>query len=211
MAMDSRDTGRAESSRGRGGACGGRAPTGPCWRCVGLGVVAGFVMTVGTQVMVAVTGTDAFCGGACHSMQWVAQEHNESVHGANRTGVRAGCHDCHIPQHYPELLWYKAKAGTKDIIGEMRGVISTEEKFKKERLRMAQHGLGGIQGQQLPQLPHLPRVHARSRWRSRRTSCRPMHQQVLEGKATCIDCHKGVGARRAGRVMLETDRKLCYS
>jgi nitrate/TMAO reductase-like tetraheme cytochrome c subunit len=20
-----------------------------------------------------------------------------------------------------------------------------------------------------------------------------MHQQVLEGKATCIDCHKGVG------------------
>jgi len=21
----------------------------------------------------------------------------------------------------------------------------------------------------------------------------PMHQQVLEGKATCIDCHKGVG------------------
>ena len=22
---------------------------------------------------------------------------------------------------------------------------------------------------------------------------RPMHQQVIEGKATCIDCHKGVG------------------
>jgi cytochrome c-type protein NapC len=37
-------------------------------------------------------------------MQWVAKE---SVHGANRTGVRATCHDCHIPGEYPELLWYK--------------------------------------------------------------------------------------------------------
>src|SRR5262245_39220851 len=104
---------------------------------VGLGVAVGFVATAGTQVMVAVTGTDAFCGGACHSMQWVAKEHKESVHGLNRTGVVAACHDCHIPKNYPELLWYKAKAGTKDIIGEMRGVISTEELFKKERLRMA--------------------------------------------------------------------------
>ena len=31
--------------------------------------------SIGTQVMVAVTGTNAFCGGACHSMQWVAQEY----------------------------------------------------------------------------------------------------------------------------------------
>ncbi|MGH8641836.1 MAG: hypothetical protein ACRET6_08985 [Burkholderiales bacterium] len=28
----------------------------------------GFAATVGTQVMVARTGTDAFCGNACHSM-----------------------------------------------------------------------------------------------------------------------------------------------
>src|SRR5262245_48084027 len=102
-----------------------------------LGIAIGFAATVGTQVMVKVTGTDAFCSGACHSMQWVAKEHRESVHGANRTGVRAHCHDCHIPEHYPEVLWYKAKAGIKDAIGEMRGVIATEDAFKKERLRMA--------------------------------------------------------------------------
>src|SRR5689334_19288228 len=89
-----------------------------------VGVVIGFVMTVGTQVMVAVTGTDAFCSGACHSMQWVAQEHKASVHGVNRTGVAAECHDCHIPHAYPQILWYKAKAGIKDAIGEMRGVIA---------------------------------------------------------------------------------------
>ena len=102
---------------------------------VGLLIGAGGV--VATQVMVAATGTNEFCGGACHSMQWVAQEYKQSGHYANSTGVRANCHDCHIPNRYPALLWYKAKAGIKDAIGEMSGVISTQERFKKERLRMA--------------------------------------------------------------------------
>jgi nitrate/TMAO reductase-like tetraheme cytochrome c subunit len=64
-----------------------------------IGIVIGFVATAGTQVMVAVTGTDNFCGGACHSMQWVAKEHAASVHMMNRTGVKASCHDCHIPHN----------------------------------------------------------------------------------------------------------------
>ena len=101
------------------------------------GMLIGAGAVIATQVMVAVTGTDQFCGGACHSMQWVAKEHKQSVHFANRTGVQAGCHDCHIPRAYPEVLWYKTKAGIRDVIQEARGVISTEEKFKKERLRLA--------------------------------------------------------------------------
>jgi cytochrome c-type protein NapC len=157
-----------------------------------LGIVIGFLATAGTQVMVAVTGTDKFCGGACHSMQWVAQEHKQSVHGVNRTGVVAACHDCHIPHQYPHLLWYKAKAGVKDVIGEMRGVISTEEKFKKERLRMAKHVWDEYRDNNSRNCRHCheltPEVLTKQK-----DFVRPMHQQVLEGKATCIDCHKGVG------------------
>ena len=41
---------------------------------VTLGLVVGAIATIGTQVMVHVTGTDEFCGAACHSMQWVAKE-----------------------------------------------------------------------------------------------------------------------------------------
>ena len=78
-----------------------------------IGAVVGFVATAGTQVMVELTGTDAFCGGACHSMQWVAKEHAASGHHVNRTGVTAGCHDCHIPHSYPAVLLYKTKAGIK--------------------------------------------------------------------------------------------------
>ena len=120
--------------------------------------MVGAIAIIGTQVMVHVTGTDEFCGAACHSMQWVAKEHRESIHGATRTGMRATCHDCHIPREYPELLWYKAVAGTKDVIGEMRGIISTEEKFRAERKRMAGAGVGRIQGQRFARVPRLPRV-----------------------------------------------------
>ncbi|HEX2830493.1 MAG TPA: NapC/NirT family cytochrome c [Burkholderiales bacterium] len=156
-----------------------------------LGIAIGFAMTVGTQVMVAATGTDAFCSTACHSMQWVAAEHRVSVHGANRTGVAARCHDCHIPHEYPHLLWYKAKAGIKDAIGEMRGVIATEELFKKERLRMAKAVWAEFEANDSANCrtchQFTPDV-----LKKQKDFVQPMHQQVLEGKATCIQCHKGV-------------------
>ena len=157
-----------------------------------LGFVIGAIAIIGTQVMVHVTGTDEFCGAACHSMQWVAKEHRESLHGANRTGMRATCHDCHIPREYPELLWYKAVAGTRDVIGEIRGIISTEEKFNAERMHMAAQvwteykandsracrGCHQFSQQMLAKQPEIVRA---------------IHAPVHEGNATCIDCHKGVG------------------
>jgi nitrate/TMAO reductase-like tetraheme cytochrome c subunit len=159
---------------------------------VALGFVVGAVAIIGTQVMVHVTGTDEFCGAACHSMQWVAKEHRESIHGANGTGVRATCHDCHIPRDYLELLWYKAAAGTRDVIGEIRGIISTEEKFKNERMQMAAQvwteyktndsracrGCHAFSKDVLAKQPEM---------------LQQLHAPVLEGKATCIDCHKGAG------------------
>ena len=158
---------------------------------VGLGLVAGVVATAGTQVMVAVTGTNEFCGGACHSMQWVAREHRESVHNVNRTGVRAGCHDCHIPHAYPEVLWYKTRAGIKDVVQELRGVISTEEKFKKERLRMAKSVWEEYKANDSRACRTCHQFSAEI-VAKQKDFVKPMHAQVLEGKATCIDCHKGI-------------------
>src|SRR4051812_46791891 len=156
-----------------------------------IGVVIGSAAIIGTQVMVKVTGTNEFCSTACHSMQWVAAEWRKSGHAVNRTGVTAGCHDCHIPHSYPQLLIYKTKAGIKDAIGEMRGVIDTEEKFKKERLRMAKSvwaeyketGSANCRG-----------CHAFSKdvLAKQKDFVQPMHEQVLAGTATCIDCHKGI-------------------
>jgi nitrate/TMAO reductase-like tetraheme cytochrome c subunit len=159
---------------------------------VALGAVFGALAIIGTQVMVHATGTDKFCGAACHSMQWVAKEHRDSIHGVNKTGVSASCHDCHIPREYPELLWYKAVAGTRDVIGEIRGIISTEELFKKERMRMAEH----VWTEYKANDPRACRgCHAFSKdvLAKQPEMVQEMHAPVLEGKATCIDCHKGVG------------------
>jgi nitrate/TMAO reductase-like tetraheme cytochrome c subunit len=159
---------------------------------VTLGFVIGAIAIIGTQVMVHVTGTDEFCGATCHSMQWVAKEHRESIHGANRTGVRATCHDCHIPKEYPQLLWYKAKAGTKDIIGEIRGIISTEEKFNKERMHMATEVWTEYKANDSRACRGCHQF-SQAVLAKQDEALREIHAPVLEGKATCIECHKGVG------------------
>jgi nitrate/TMAO reductase-like tetraheme cytochrome c subunit len=157
-----------------------------------LGFAIGAIAIIGTQVMVHVTGTDEFCGAACHSMQWVAREHRESIHGANPTGVRATCHDCHIPREYPELLWYKAVAGTKDVIGEIRGIISTEEKFKTERMHMAAQVWTEYKGNDSRACRGCHQF-SQEVLAKQQELVRPIHAPVLDGLATCIDCHKGVG------------------
>ena len=159
---------------------------------VALGLVVGATAVIGTQVMVHVTGTDEFCGAACHSMQWVAKEHQQGIHGATRTGMRATCHDCHIPREYPELLWYKAVAGTKDVIGELRGIISTEEKFEQQRRRMAEHVWAEYKAKD-SRACRACHEFSRDVLAQQEELVRSIHAPVLEGKATCIDCHKGVG------------------
>jgi len=164
----------------------------PLLALVGLGLVVGAGAVIGTQVMVHVTGTDEFCGTACHSMQWVAKEHSESIHGANGSGVRATCHDCHIPRQYPELLWYKAVAGTKDAIGEVRGIISTQEKFDQERRRMAAEVWTEYKANDSRACRSCHQF-SREVLAKQQEMVQPIHAPVVEGKATCIDCHKGVG------------------
>ena len=156
-----------------------------------VGLIIGAGGVIATQVMVAATGTNEFCSGACHSMQWVAQEYRQSGHAINRTGVSAGCHDCHIPHDYPDLLWYKAKAGIKDAIGEARGVISTEEKFKKERLRMAKSVWAEFKANDSENCQHC-HVFSKEIVAKQKDFVRPMHEQVLAKAATCVDCHKGI-------------------
>ena len=156
-----------------------------------LGIMIGFVATSGTQVMVYVTGTDKFCGTSCHSMQWVAKEHAASGHHVNRTGVQAGCHDCHVPKDYPYLLWYKAKAGTKDTLSELQGVINTEDKFKRARLEMAKHVWAEFKENNSQACRNCHQFSGPV-LEKQKEFVRPMHYQVLEGKATCIDCHKGI-------------------
>jgi len=124
-------------------------------------------------------------------MQWVAQEYRQSRHDANGTGIRAGCHDCHIPDRYPELHWYKAQAGIRDVIQEARGVTSTEEKFKQGWLRLAKSVWAEFKANNSENCQHCHQFNA-DVVAKQKEFVRPMHQQFLAKAATCIHCHKGV-------------------
>ena len=157
-----------------------------------IGLVIGAFGVIATQVAVHLTGTDEFCGTACHShAQFVFPEHQQSIHYNNRTGVRAMCHDCHIPHDYPALLFYKAKAGAKDVWGEMTGVISTEEKFKKERPRMAKEVWAEYKENNSERCRTCHNF-TKEVVAKQDEAKRGMHEQFLAGQATCIDCHQGI-------------------
>jgi nitrate/TMAO reductase-like tetraheme cytochrome c subunit len=157
-----------------------------------IGGIAGAVSVIGTQVAVAVTGTDQFCGSTCHShAKFVYPEYKESMHYTNRTGVRASCSDCHVPHSYPAKLIYKAKAGITDAIAEARGVISTQEKFDKERWRMANHVWDEMRANNSANCRSCHNPEAMNPAKQSEDAVK-QHKKFAAGKATCIDCHTGV-------------------
>ena len=109
-----------------------------------IGIVTGAVMMVVPVEFVLVTGSNDFCGTRCHSMEPALQSYLRGPHASNASGVPATCSDCHIPyesQHanavqFAQLLWFKALAGGKDAIAELRGTLSTPEKWQAEAPRL---------------------------------------------------------------------------
>ena len=157
-----------------------------------VGLVIGAVSVVGTQVAVAITGSDEFCGNACHShAKFVYPEHKLSGHYTNRTGVRATCSDCHVPHSYPAKLIYKARAGITDAYAEMRGVISTQEKFDKERWRLANIVWDEMRENNSANCRSCHDPAAMNPAKQSEDAVK-QHKKFAAGKATCIDCHIGV-------------------
>jgi nitrate/TMAO reductase-like tetraheme cytochrome c subunit len=157
-----------------------------------IGIVIGAGGVIGTDVMVKATGTVDFCGGACHSMKaFTLPEYKESVHYANNSGVRASCSDCHVPHRYPGKLWYKAKAGIRDMIQEWRGVIATAELYEKERWRLANHVWDEMKANDSANCRYCHLINADTVAKQKSTA-QKMHKMVLEKKGTCVDCHKGI-------------------
>ena len=157
-----------------------------------VGLVIGAASVIGTQVAFAVTGSDEFCGTACHSHEkFVYPEHKLSAHYSNRSGVRPSCTDCHVPHSYPAKLIYKARVGVTDALAEMRGTIATQEKFDKERWRLA-----NIVWDEMKEnnSANCRTCHDPSAWDNKKQSedAVKQHKKFLAGKATCIECHTGV-------------------
>lgn len=150
---------------------------------IGVGGGIGFDSVLGQ------TSTTAFCL-SCHEMKPLQEELAQTVHFKNRSGVRVGCGDCHVPRHQPDKLIAKVLA-LDDIYAHLMGTIDTPEKFEARRLEMAEKVWTTMRedGSAACRTCHSFEAMA---FEAQSSRPRRKHNQAIESGETCIDCHKGV-------------------
>ena len=78
---------------------------------LGMGFVGGILFWGAFNTGMEATNTEAFCS-SCHAP--IVAEIRETIHYANRSGVRAICSDCHVPHEWTDKIVRKVVA-TKDF------------------------------------------------------------------------------------------------
>ena len=174
------------------------------WPLLAL-IIVGLVIGVAGSGMFAVTmhmtGTDEFCS-SCH-MNDVVPEWKQSVHYVNPAGLRAGCGDCHDPSNPVGLVLRKFQ-GMNELWHQIRGTISTPEKFEANRLRMAQTEWARMRGDNSQ---NCQNCHSLQQMKDpANVSLSAMHRSAIANGQACIDCHKGI-AHTAPSTAASTQRE----
>lgn len=153
------------------------------------GTFFGVAGGIGFDTALGRTSTTEFCL-SCHEMQTLQAELAQTVHFKNRSGVRVGCGDCHVPRHQPDKLVAKIFA-LDDLYGHVMGTIDTPEKFAARRMEMAEKVWASMRanGSAACKTCHS---FAAMAFEAQSDRPRRKHNQAIRNGETCIDCHKGV-------------------
>jgi cytochrome c-type protein NapC len=141
--------------------------------------------------VVHATSSNDFCF-ACHShQQFIRPEYEASGHFKNRTGVRAGCANCHLPHdNWFELMFTKIVVSA-DIIPELRGKIATADKYEAHRGEMARSVWQQFLDNDSKFCRSCHSFAAMNVEMQGKMSAR-MHAKAMQSGQTCIECHRGV-------------------
>ena len=154
------------------------------------GFVAGVIFWGGFNTAMEATNTEAFCIG-CHEMKDnVYQEYKDTIHYANRTGVRATCPDCHVPKPWIHKMVRKVQA-SNELIHKALGTIDTPEKFEEKRLQLAQNVWRSMKKTDSRECRNCHNYESMDFGEQQKRAV-ANHSIGLEEGATCIDCHKGI-------------------
>lgn len=156
-----------------------------------LGFGGGIVFWGGFNWGMELTNTEEFCI-SCHEMEAnVYQEYRQTIHYANRSGVRATCPDCHVPHEWTDKIVRKVQA-SKEVWGKLTGTIDTREKFEAHRRYLADREWKRMKDNDSLECRNCHNFEYMdfSEQGQRAVS---MHSTALaSGDKTCIDCHKGI-------------------
>jgi len=158
---------------------------------VALGFFGGVIFWGGFNTSLEMTNTEEFCIG-CHEMgDNVYQEYKETIHYANRSGVRATCPDCHVPKEWTHKIIRKI-AASKEVWGKMTGIIDTREKFQDHRKSMAMREWKRMKENDSRECRNCHNFEYMDFSEQGSRSVKMHSTALASGEKTCIDCHKGI-------------------
>lgn len=155
-----------------------------------VGFVAGIIFWGGFNTVLEATNTEEFCI-SCHEMRDnVYPEYKETIHYANRTGVRATCPDCHVPKEWGYKMVRKVQA-SRELWGKMVGTIDTPEKFEAKRLTLARSEWQRMKKSDSRECRNCHSFDSMDTEKQKQRG-RRQHEMAIADNMTCIDCHKGI-------------------
>ena len=171
------------------------------WVLFGIPVVsavalffAGIIFWGGFNTAMEATNTLGFCR-SCHEMEdTVYQEYKQTIHYQNRTGVRATCSDCHVPDPWIHKFVRKIQA-SKELYHKAIGSIDTKEKFEAKRLTLAKRVWKAMKETDSRECRNCHNFESMNP-EFQRPRARKQHLNAFENGATCIDCHKGIAHKQ---------------
>ncbi len=156
------------------------------------GFIGGVLFWGAFNTALEMTNTEAFCI-SCHEMRDnVYEELTHTTHFTNRSGVRATCPDCHVPHEWTRKIARKMQA-SKEVWGTIFGTIDTRQEFLAHRLEMAKHEWARLKANDSLECRSCHSAVAMDLGKQTKRAAEMHERYLLTGKATCIDCHKGVG------------------
>ena len=155
------------------------------------GFVGGVIFWGAFNTALELTNTETFCV-SCHEMRTnVYAELKSTIHFSNRSGVRASCPDCHVPHEWTDKIARKMQA-SKEVWGKIFGTINTREKFLDHRLELAKHEWARLKANDSLECRNCHSSAAMDLSKQTQRAAEIHTRYLLPGKATCIDCHKGI-------------------
>jgi cytochrome c-type protein NapC len=120
----------------------------------------------------------------------VYREYTKTVHYTNRSGVRATCSDCHVPDPWVHKVVRKVQA-SNEILHKVLGSIDTPEKFDAKRLQMARNVWKAMKQTDSRECRNCHDFGSMNPEDQKKRS-RKQHIDGMQAGNTCIDCHKGI-------------------
>ncbi len=164
---------------------------------------AGIIFWGGFNTAMEATNTLGFCI-SCHEMEnTVYQEYKKTVHYQNRTGVRATCSDCHVPDPWIHKVVRKVQA-TRELYHKAVGSIDTPAKFEAKRLTLAKRVWASMKKTDSRECRNCHNFQSMDP-EFQRPRARQQHLKAFETGQTCIDCHKGIAHGNVRNLLTEEE------